>query len=185
MESQRRHREESVRRRCIRHLRGPTFLQIRDPPKARRAIRLGVSDLPRRVIKSQSEAVWSYLRREKVDEVVLRRRRIMNYNSVHFLCQLLSGAGSRSKGGALVFTSSQYLMELMAPDQLWPSRGRESGGGGSSSGGGGGGTGCLELGRLRGAVPEKVSSAALTGVTYIVFFCFVFFSSSVAELCGG
>lgn len=78
-------------------------------------------------------------------------------------------------------------MELMAPDQLWPSRGRESGGGGSSSGGGGGGgTGCLELGRLRGAVPEKVSSAALTGVAYIVFlFCFVFFSSSVAELCGG
>lgn len=39
-------------------------------------------------------------------------------------------------------------MELMAPDQLWPSRGRESSGGG-------GGTGCLELGRLRGAVPEK------------------------------
>lgn len=57
----------------------------------------------------------------------------------------------------------------MALDQHWPSRGRESGGGGSSSSGGGGGTGCLELGRLRGAVPEKVSSATLTGVAYIVF----------------
>lgn len=58
----------------------------------------------------------------------------------------------------------------MAPDQRWPSRGKKSGGGGgSSSSGGGGGTGCLELGRLRGAVPEKVSSATLTGVAYIVF----------------
>lgn len=103
-----------------------------------------------------------------MDEVVLRWRRIMNYNSVYFLCQLLSGAGRRSKGGALVSTSSQSLMELMAPDQLWPNRGRESGGGGSSSGGGG--TGCLELGRLRGAVPEKASSATLTGVAYIQFF---------------
>lgn len=62
-------------------------------------------------------------------------------------------------------------MELMAPDQLQPSRGKESDGDGSScgNGGGGGGTGCLELGRLRGAVPEKVSSATLTGVAYIVF----------------